>query len=77
MFMKTGSLSILILLQLSMLIPVFSQENGAMSDSALRIQVIENADELFNGAWLVEATGYQKKDSTRIDTVIIYQGGWK
>ncbi len=70
--MKTGSLSILILLQLFMLIPVFSQENGAMSDSALRIQVIENADELFNGAWLVEATGYQKKDSTRIDTVIIY-----
>ena len=29
--------------------------------------------ELLNGAWFIEATGYQKRDSTKIDTVFIYR----
>ena len=69
--MKSGSVSIFFLVHILLVLPVFSQENGILSDSALRIQIAENADELFNGAWFMEATGYHKTDSTRIDTVII------
>lgn len=56
-----------------MVCPAFSQEVEPMSDSALRKQIQTNADELFNGAWFMEATGYFKRDSTRIDTVLIYR----
>ncbi len=71
--MKTGSISIIFLLQLLFVLPVFSQENGLMSDSALRVQIRKNANELLNGAWFIEATGYDKRDSTKIDTVFIYR----
>ncbi len=71
MFRKAGQVQIIFLLQLMLLAPVTGQENGFPTDSALRVQILKNADGLFNGEWFIEATGYQKRDSTRIDTVII------
>ena len=71
--MNSSLFSIIFLLQLLIVIPVFSQENEQMSDSALRVQITKNANALLNGSWFAEATGYDKKDSTSIDTVIIYR----
>ncbi len=68
--MKTSRVLIFFFMQVLVLYPIYSQENEALSDSALRVQISNNAIELFNGTWFMEATGYQKKDSTEIDTVI-------
>ncbi len=58
---------------LLLLIParVLGQAPSGMSDSVLRVRISENADALFNGDWLISTTGYQKRDSTSIDTIVI------
>ncbi len=68
---KTGPCSFMILLTLILALPVRSQDQAVLSDSALRVQITTNGVALFNGEWFIEATGYQKRDSTEIDTVII------
>jgi len=71
MCMKTGPCSFMILLTLILALPVRSQDQAVPSDSALRVQITTNGVALFNGEWFIEASGYQKRDSTEIDTVII------
>jgi len=48
-----------------------SQDLAVLSDSALRAQISTNSTGLLNGSWFIDATGYQKRDSTTIDTVLI------
>ncbi|MCP4312131.1 MAG: hypothetical protein GY790_12770 [Bacteroidetes bacterium] len=69
--MKIGKISIILFLQLIFSLPVISRDSSVLSDSALRIQIMENADELLNGTWFMEVTGYQKRGSIEIDTIII------
>ena len=48
---------------------VSAQEVVPMNDSTARAMVQHKADSLLNGLWFVNATGYQKRDSTRIRKV--------
>jgi hypothetical protein len=48
-----------------------AQEPVAMTDSMARVLVQQNADSLLNGEWFVGATGYQKRDSTEIEKVVM------
>ncbi len=48
-----------------------AQEPIAMTDSMARALVQQNADSLLNGEWFVDATGYQKRDSTEIEKVVM------
>lgn len=50
---------------------VTAQEPADQNDSVAIIQIKHNADTILNGAWFIQATGYQKRDSTTIDTVVI------
>lgn len=69
--MKKVRVSIIVFCLLLLLQALYSQDAPTFSDSALRARITENADALFNGSWFISATGYQKTDSTKIDTIII------
>jgi len=70
-------LGILGFLALACMTPLHGQKaEKAMSvetnpDSLLRAVIRDNADHLLNGEWFLRATGYQRKDSIRLDTVLI------
>lgn len=51
--------------------PVFSQEPVVWNDSMVAVETRRMADSLLNGAWFIRMTGYQKTDSTEIDTVLL------
>jgi len=68
---KTVPATLFTLLLLISALHVQSQALDILSDSALRVQITANGAELLNGEWFKEATGYQKRDSTEIDTVYI------
>lgn len=70
--MKTRTLYLTILLTVLVLTPAISRDNDAVSDSVLRQKITANASDLFNGSWFIKTTGYDKKDSTTIDTIFIY-----
>ena len=48
-----------------------AQEPVVLGDSAVKARVSQRADSLLNGPWLIEASGYQKPDSTTIVKVEI------
>ena len=58
---------------LLLLIPagVLGQAPSGKNDSVLRVRISENAGSLLNGDWFISSTGYQKGDSTSIDTIIV------
>ena len=59
------------LLLLLMLFPASGQEPLVWNDSMASVETRRVADSLLNGEWFIVVTGYQKTDSTRIDTVQI------
>ena len=48
---------------------VAAQKPELLSDSAVSALVSQRANSILNGSWFMEATGYQKKDSTSIKRV--------
>lgn len=48
-----------------------AQQTSPPTDSSVIVRVMLRAGELLNGEWFIQATGYQKKDSTKIDTAEI------
>ena len=48
---------------------VFAQKHELLTDSAVTVLITQRADFLLNGSWFMEATGYQKQDSTAIKKV--------
>lgn len=48
-----------------------AQKPELMSDSVVEVRISQRADSLLNGEWFIEATGYQKRDSTAIKKVEI------
>jgi Fibronectin type III domain len=63
-------LSALLLIQLFFLNTLPAQEAVPRTDSMALALVQHNADSLLNTDWFINITGYQKKDSTRISSVI-------
>ncbi|MGW8314322.1 MAG: golvesin C-terminal-like domain-containing protein [Bacteroidales bacterium] len=49
----------------------FGQEPVEWNDSMVAVETRRVADSLLNGEWFIQATGFQKADSTKIDTVQI------
>ncbi|MFO7932565.1 MAG: xanthan lyase, partial [Bacteroidales bacterium] len=50
---------------------LIGQDTGEVGDSLARVQLRENVLKYFNSRLFIEMTGYQKQDSTRIDTIFI------
>lgn len=65
-FLKNTSL---LLLNLLLLPALYAQEPAAMTETMAKAHVSHNADSLLNGAWFVDLTGYNKRDSTSILSV--------
>jgi len=68
--LKTGTL---LLLNSLLLTSLYAQEPAAMTDSMALGQVWRHADSLLNSDWLVSLTGYQKRDSTTISSVVFFK----
>ncbi|RLD70680.1 MAG: xanthan lyase [Bacteroidetes bacterium] len=68
--LKTGAL---LLLNSLLLTSLHAQEPAAMTDSMALGQVWRHADSLLNSDWFVSLTGYQKKDSTTISSVVFFK----
>ncbi len=68
--LKTGAL---LLLNSLLLTSLHAQEPAAMTDSMALGQVWRHADSLLNSDWFVSLTGYQKKDSTTISSVVFFE----
>ncbi|MEN8156817.1 MAG: hypothetical protein ABFS10_07695 [Bacteroidota bacterium] len=69
--MNVRIIQLLILAQLLITAAATAKEPAAESDSLLRSRIVNNADSLLNGEWFITATGYNKQDSTGIDTILI------
>jgi hypothetical protein len=69
--MKRHIIQIVLVVQVLSITPSTGQVPDTENDSLVRITISENAHLLFNGDWFIAATGYQKRDSTTIDTIII------
>ncbi len=63
----------LLLLNSLLLTSLYAQEPAAMTDSMALGQVWRHADSLLNGPWFSSLTGYQKRDSTTISSVVFFK----
>ena len=68
---RTLKYTLLVFLSTILIASLDAQEPAVMNDSAAMALVRHNADSLLNSQYFVTLTGYQKKDTTTISSVVI------